>query len=101
MASVGLPIPAVVVGADDVTDGKPEPEAFLAGAARLGVDPTVYLVVEDAPAGIAAGLAAGMVVVAITSSVEARQLGGAHACIDRLAELPAALERLGFGLFVR
>ena len=50
----------------DVTRGKPHPEVFLVAAGRLGIEPRHCLVVEDAPAGVAAGKAAGMAVIAIT-----------------------------------
>lgn len=49
-----------IVSAEDVVHGKPDPEVFLAAAARLGVAPTRCVVVEDAPMGIEAGRRAGM-----------------------------------------
>lgn len=55
---------AVVTG-DEVGRGKPHPEAYLTAAVLLGVDPHRCVVVEDSPAGIASGLAAGAVVVAV------------------------------------
>lgn len=55
---------AVVTG-DEVVNGKPHPEPYLTGAARLGVDAARCVVVEDSPAGIASGLAAGSTVVAV------------------------------------
>ncbi len=51
---------AVLVGAEDYTHGKPDPEPFLTAAARLGVPPSECLVFEDADAGIASAEAAGM-----------------------------------------
>jgi len=59
MAAAGLPLPAVVVTADDVAAGKPDPEGYLAAATRLGCRPEEAVVVEDAAAGVEAGLAAG------------------------------------------
>jgi HAD superfamily hydrolase (TIGR01509 family) len=53
-------VPPVLVTADDVPRGKPDPDPFLAGAAALGVEPVRCLVVEDSAAGLAAGSAAGM-----------------------------------------
>ena len=50
----------ILVTADDVPRGKPDPDPFLAGAAALGVEPTRCLVVEDSVPGLAAGRAAGM-----------------------------------------
>ncbi|WP_327307645.1 HAD-IA family hydrolase [Streptomyces sp. NBC_01298] len=57
-----------MVAADDITRGKPDPEPFLLAAARLGVDPARCAVFEDAPAGLAAGRAAGMTTVALTTT---------------------------------
>ncbi|WP_374114800.1 HAD-IA family hydrolase [Pseudarthrobacter sp. R1] len=65
MAAAGLAMPATVVTAELVTRGKPDPEGYLKAAARLGVDPSDAVVFEDAPAGIAAGVAAGIPTVAV------------------------------------
>ena len=65
-AAAGIEPPAVMVTAEDVTRGKPDPEGYLAAARRLGVDPAEALVVEDAPPGIEAGRAAGAAVVGVT-----------------------------------
>lgn len=54
-----MPVPRVVVTATDVRHGKPDPEPYLLGAARMGVDPRSCLVVEDAASGVASGRAAG------------------------------------------
>jgi sugar-phosphatase len=51
--------PSVLVTADDVVNGKPDPEGYLLAARRLGVEPHRCLVVEDSEPGLAAGLAAG------------------------------------------
>ncbi|MFD4522523.1 HAD-IA family hydrolase [Streptomyces sp. NPDC058470] len=59
MAAAGLPLPDVVVTADDVRRGKPDPEGYLAAAVRLGVDPRATIVFEDAELGLLAGRAAG------------------------------------------
>ncbi|MET9854375.1 HAD-IA family hydrolase [Streptomyces sp. NPDC006450] len=63
-----------MVAADDITRGKPDPEPFLLAAARLGVDPARCAVFEDAPAGLAAGRAAGMTTVALTTTHPAAEL---------------------------
>jgi sugar-phosphatase len=65
MAAAGLPMPATAVTADLITRGKPHPEGYLRAAELLGVEPADALVFEDAPAGIAAGLAAGIRTVAV------------------------------------
>ena len=80
--AAGIPVPAVVVTADDVVRGKPDPEPFLAAARTLGVDPARCLVVEDAPAGLAAGRAAGMTTLAVTTTHTADQLDADHVVRD-------------------
>ncbi len=62
--AAGIDAPATVT-ADDVSSGKPSPEPYLTGAARLGVDPKDCLVFEDSVAGYRAGVAAGARVIAI------------------------------------
>lgn len=49
-----------IVSGDEVTHGKPDPEPFLLAAEKLGIAPEDCLVLEDSPAGIASGVAAGM-----------------------------------------
>ncbi len=56
---------AVEVTCESVTRGKPDPETYLLAAQRLGINPAHCLVFEDAPAGIAAAIAAGMAAVAV------------------------------------
>ncbi len=60
LRAAALPVPAVLVAAEDVRHGKPHPEGYLAAARRLGVDPADTVVVEDAAAGVAAARAAGV-----------------------------------------
>ena len=80
----GLPVPAVLVSAEDVTRGKPSPDVYLLAASRIGAAPSECLVVEDAPAGIEAARAAGMAVVGLTTTHRADQLS-ADALADSLA----------------
>jgi mannitol-1-/sugar-/sorbitol-6-phosphatase len=82
----GLPIPAVLVGAEDVAHGKPSPDVYLEAARRLGMAPVDCVVVEDAPAGIEAGRAAGMRVIALTTTHPVEQLP-ADACAQSLAAI--------------
>jgi len=70
----GLPIPKVLIDNGAVGRGKPHPEGYLTGAASLGRCPADCLVVEDAPAGVAAGKAAGMTVLALGTTHEAADL---------------------------
>jgi len=65
LAAAGLPTPAVMVTAEDVERGKPAPDGYQLAARRLGVPASDSLVFEDAPAGIAAGEAAGAAVLVI------------------------------------
>lgn len=90
----GLPLPGVQVYGEDVLNAKPDPECYLLAAARLGADPSRCLVVEDAPAGVAAGKAAGCTVVGITTTHQAAQLLQADAYVSSLAELKPYLSPL-------
>lgn len=63
--SAGLPLPALLVGAEDVEHGKPDPEPYLLAAERLGLAAADCLVFEDAPAGISSALRAGCRVVQV------------------------------------
>jgi sugar-phosphatase len=65
LAVAGLPIPATLITAEDVTAGKPDPACYLMAAARLGARAERCAVFEDAPAGIAAGEAAGCKVITV------------------------------------
>lgn len=60
LAHAGIRIPDVIVCAEDVRVGKPDPEGYLAAARRLGRSPEECVVVEDSPAGLRAAAAAGM-----------------------------------------
>ena len=86
LEAAGFTPPDVFVTADDITRGKPDPEPFLTAAARLGVDPSRCLVVEDAAAGVAAARAAGCRVVALTGTVDADDLA-ADLIVDGLDRL--------------
>jgi sugar-phosphatase len=80
----GLPVPPVLVCAEDVARGKPSPEVYLLAASRLGAAPSECLVLEDAPAGIEAARAAGMSVVGLATTYPADRLP-ADAVADSLA----------------
>jgi HAD superfamily hydrolase (TIGR01509 family) len=55
----------VTVAGDEVERGKPAPDMFLLAAARLGVEPSACVVIEDSPPGVQAGVAAGMFTLAV------------------------------------
>lgn len=85
----GLPIPSVLVTADDVARGKPDPEPYLIGAQRLGVAVDRCVVIEDAPAGIESAHRAGMRVIGIqsTHTREALLEKGTDVVVERLTQL--------------
>lgn len=74
LAASGFPAPRTVVTIDDTLRGKPNPDPFLEAAARLGVDPRHCVVVEDAPAGLAAARAAGCATIAVVGTHFAEEL---------------------------
>ncbi len=78
IGAAGLPQPRFFISSSDVTNGKPHPEPYLTGAKRLGFAAQRCIVIEDAPAGIRAGKAAGMRVIGfgtITGERELREAG--------------------------
>jgi sugar-phosphatase len=104
LRAAGLPMSPILVCAEDVSQGKPSPEAYLKAGRALGVVPADCLVMEDAPAGIQAARAAGMPVIAVTTTHRAaqlpadtctRDLGGVHlGRVDRTPEGTWKLEIL-------
>jgi sugar-phosphatase len=80
----GLPVPEVLICAEDVTRGKPNPDAYLLAATALGMRPSECVVIEDAPAGVEAARAAGMKVIGLTTTHRADQLAP-DACAASLA----------------
>jgi sugar-phosphatase len=68
IGSVGLPVPDVIIGADNVRVGKPSPEGYLQAAERLGVAASRCVVIEDTPAGAEAGRSAGARVIGLTTT---------------------------------
>lgn len=68
--AAGLPLPKKLVTANDITNGKPHPDPYLKGASKLGFSPSNCVVVEDVPAGVRSGKAAGAKIIAFTTTVE-------------------------------
>lgn len=62
---VGLPLPSILIAAEDVVTGKPDPEGYLLAAKRLNCAPANLVVFEDAQSGLAAAAAAGATLVAV------------------------------------
>jgi beta-phosphoglucomutase len=86
-----------IASGGDVTRGKPDPQVFLVAFERLGVDPSNGVVIEDAPAGVRAGVAAGAATVGVTTTQSAETLreAGAHLVVSTLEGLTVdALEKL-------
>ncbi len=77
------------VGGDEVAEGKPAPDLFLAAATGLAVEPEACFAVEDAPAGVEAARAAGMTVVAVErGQYTVADLRAAHLVVPRLTPAP-------------
>ena len=79
IAAARLPKPKYLVTSNDVSRGKPDPEPYLKAAQMLAVPAEECVVVEDAPAGIRAGKAAGARVVALRTTAREAELGDAGA----------------------
>ncbi len=76
-----------IVSAEDVAEGKPNPQVFLLAAERLGVKPENCIVIEDAVAGVAAAKRAGMRCLAVTNTHPRASLAEADLIVDTLAEV--------------
>lgn len=83
----GLAEPGFIVSAEDVPIGKPDPSCYLRGAQLLGLSPAECVVVEDAPAGISAGISAGMQVIAVQTTGTPEALSGATARVPDLTHI--------------
>ncbi|QXC48527.1 HAD family hydrolase [Agrobacterium salinitolerans] len=90
LAAAGITPPAVMICADDVVNGKPDPEGYRKAADRLGVAPEMCVVFEDAPAGIEAGerMGAAVVVINVTHS---HPMGTSHLSIGGYGEVSAVI----------
>jgi sugar-phosphatase len=91
----GLPIPKILVTAEDVANGKPHPEPYLKGAELMGVKPSDCLVIEDAPAGIQAARAGGMKVIGLTSTYSAARLNHADFVVQGLSQIQVTTNGTG------
>jgi sugar-phosphatase len=91
LRGAGLEPPAVMITADWISRGKPDPEPFLLGARALGVEPPRCLALEDAPSGIESARAAGIPVVAFRTTHPEAELEGAPVVLDSLADAAARL----------
>jgi sugar-phosphatase len=101
LSAAGYPFPPILVTAEDVVRGKPDPEGYLLAADRLSVMAKNCLVLEDSPAGIAAARGAGMAVIGITTSHPATSLGGASVVVPDGTWLQTRREREARTLLVQ
>ena len=83
----GLPMPRVLVCADEIERGKPDPQGYLMAAERLGVQAAMCVVVEDTPPGLQAARAAGMRSIGIAGTYPPQALSSADHVVSRLREL--------------
>lgn len=91
LKDAGLPVPEILVSAEDVTNGKPDPEPYLKGAQLLKVEPTKCIVVEDALNGIQAGRAARMKVIGVATTYSASDLREADVAVKTLEDISVRL----------
>jgi sugar-phosphatase len=97
LAQTGLPAPGVLVTADDIRRGKPDPEPYLLAAERLGLAARECVVVEDAPPGVAAARAAGARVIAVTTSHSPAELAAADAIVPQVRDIEVSYDPGGPG----
>jgi sugar-phosphatase len=98
LAAAGVPVPDRIVTADQVRQGKPNPEPFLAGAALLGLPPAQCVVFEDSASGAKAGRAAGCTVVATTFSHSVESLAAAHYLVEDLRGVHVQIDAEGMAI---
>ncbi len=87
--AAGLPLPKKLITSNDITQGKPHPEPYLKGASVLRFPPEECIVVEDVPAGVRAGKAAGAKVIAFKTTVQEAALreSGADWILNNCSEI--------------
>ena len=84
-----------IVGADDVTNGKPAPDSYVRAATLLGVDPAAAVAIEDSRWGLESARAAGMRTIALTTNYAAPALSIADLIVGSLAEIsPAVIDAI-------
>ena len=93
--AAGIPMPAILVTSEDVSEGKPNPACYLLAAQKLGVEATECLVFEDATAGILAGEAAGADIIVVTAT-HTHSMTAQHAVISDYRTLLANVDEHGF-----
>ncbi len=94
MAAAGIAAPAVMITAQDVKAGKPDPAGYLLAAKRLGLEPRDCLIFEDAAVGIQAAEAAGSPLMIITTTHQ-HPLETAHATLASYADIRVEVDNAG------
>lgn len=94
LAAAGIPEPALMITAEDVTAGKPDPAGYRLAAKRLGLDARDCLIFEDAAVGIQAAEAAGAGLVIVTTTHQ-DSLETLHATIDSYESLSVTVNSQG------
>ncbi len=92
LQTVGLPVPANIISADEVSRGKPHPEPYIAGAAAIGFPAGECLVFEDAPSGIRSAQAAGATAIGVSTTYTAEEIAFAGLVIPSLAAVRMRVE---------
>lgn len=94
LRAAGIPVLREMITSDDIQRGKPDPEPYLKAAARLGFPAADCVVIEDAPAGIRAGKAAGARVIGLptTSNQAALQAAGADWVVRDCADIAVGFD---------
>lgn len=90
--AVGLPIPDILVTAEDVSAGKPDPEGYLMATRLLGVPACEAVVIEDSPVGIEAARAAGITTIAIREDRTRHGMENANVSADTLTDISVRVE---------
>ena len=91
LTMAGLPVPRVLITAEETPRGKPDPAGYRLAAERLGAAPGDCLALEDSPGGIRAARGAGMISIGVTNTHQASALHEAHAVITSLTDLEVGL----------
>lgn len=94
LEAAGIPVPEVLVTAEDVVNGKPSPDGYLLAAKKLGVDAADCLIFEDASVGIRAAESAGATVMVVTST-HSHPMSTPHASIQSYRGLQISLDNEG------
>ena len=98
LAAAGLPVPLRLISGDMVERGKPDPEPYRRGAELLGFGPEDCVVVEDAPSGVGAGLAAGCRVLGVLGTHEVSELLAATWIAESLEKISVTIATDGLEL---